>query len=89
MEKQTTAQMFMSPAESFLEKKNTGTVEAQFVAQEIPRRCQTEYPLAAETILQSTYMDDSLDSVKGDAKRIELYCELSELWAKAGMRVRR
>ena len=81
--------MFMSPAESFLEKKNTGTVEAQFVAQEIPRRCQTEYPLAAETILQSTYMDDSLDSVKGDAKRIELYCELSELWAKAGMRVRR
>lgn len=64
-------------------------MEAHFVAQEITRRCQTESPLASETILQCTYLDDSLDRVKGDAKGIELYCQQSELWAKAGMHARK
>ena len=34
-------------------------------------------------------MDDSLDSVEGEAKEIELYHQLSELWAKAGMHARK
>ena len=33
---------------------------------------QSNYPLAAETALESTYMDDSLDSVEGEEKGIEL-----------------
>ena len=64
-------------------------MEAQFVAQENARRHRTEYPLVAETVLQSTYMDDSLDSVEGDKIGIELYRQLSGLWAKAGMHDRK
>ena len=69
--------------------KNSAPIEAKFVAQENARRYRTEYPLPAETVLQSTYMDDSLDSVKGEAKGIELNHQLSELWAKAGMHARK
>ena len=69
--------------------KNSAPMEAQFVAQENARRHRSEYPLAAETVLQSTYMDDSLDSVEGDEKGIELYHQLSALWAKAGMHARK
>ncbi|XP_074629536.1 uncharacterized protein LOC141887142 [Acropora palmata] len=39
--------------------KNSGPFKAQFIAQENARRHQAEFPLAAETVLQSTYMDDS------------------------------
>ena len=34
-------------------------METQYVAQENARRFQDRYPLAAETALKSTYMDDS------------------------------
>ena len=60
-------------------------MQAQFVAQEHARRHQAEYPLGAETVLQSTYMDDSLDNVEEDKKGIELYHQLNSLLAKAGM----
>lgn len=43
---------------------------------------KSKYPLAAKTVLQSTYMDDSLDSVKGEEKLIELYHQLGALWEK-------
>ena len=43
------------------------------------------YPRAVETILKSTYMDDSMDSVMSELEGITLYKELSELWDKAGM----
>lgn len=36
------------------------------------RHYQSKNPLAAETALESTYMDDSLDTVEGDEKGIEL-----------------
>ena len=39
-------------------------MEAQFVAQENARRHQDVYPLAAEIVLKSTFMDDSIDSVE-------------------------
>ena len=53
--------------------KNSAPFEAQFIAQENARRHQTEFPLAAETVLQSTYIDDSLDSVEEDEKGVELH----------------
>ena len=43
---------------------------------------KSKYPLAAKTVLQSTYMDDSLDSVIGEEKLIELYHQLGALWEK-------
>ncbi|KAL9987043.1 hypothetical protein ACROYT_G001278 [Oculina patagonica] len=38
---------------------NSSPFQAQFVAQEHARHHQSELPLAAETVLESTYMDDS------------------------------
>ena len=37
---------------------------AQYVSQENARIHQEEFPLAADTVSKSTYMDDSLDSVR-------------------------
>ena len=39
--------------------------------------CFSEFPLAAETILKSTYMHDSMDSVPGVKTTIELYNQSS------------
>ena len=44
--------------------KNSAPMEAQFVAQENARRHQDVYPSVAETVLKSTYMDDSIDMWK-------------------------
>ena len=69
--------------------KDSAPMEAQFVAQEKARKQQEVFPLAAETVLKSTYMDDSLDSAKSDDEGIRLYHELKELWAKANMQARK
>ena len=53
--------------------KNSAPMESQFVAQENAGKHQEEYPLAAETVLKSTYMDDSLDSVETVGDGIQLY----------------
>ena len=58
---------------------------AQFVSQENTEICKAEFALAAETIKESTYMDDSLDSVRTDNTAIELYRQLTDFWGKAGM----
>ena len=55
----------------------------QLVAHRHARLCQQKYP---KTILKSTYMDDSLDSVQNDILGIQLYEQLSKLWGEAGMR---
>ncbi|KAK3752638.1 hypothetical protein QZH41_008763, partial [Actinostola sp. cb2023] len=47
------------------------------------------YPLAAETILKSTYMDDSIDSVETPEEGVELYRQLDGLWSLAGMKARK
>ena len=47
--------------------------------------CSKVYGRAVETVLQSTYMDDSMDSVVNEKEGIILYKQLSELWEKAGM----
>ena len=62
---------------------------AQYVSQENARIHQEEFPLAADTVSKSTYMDDSLDSVRDNDSAIQLVQELQELWAKAGMKARK
>ena len=59
---------------------------AQLVAHHHARLCKQRYPMASETILKSTYMDDSMDSVQNDMQGIQLYQQLSKLWEEAGMR---
>jgi hypothetical protein len=41
--------------------------------------------LAADTVDNATYMDDSMDSAVDDSQAIELYKELRELYEKTGM----
>ena len=45
-------------------KASKQTMESQFVPQENARRDQDRYPLATETVLKSTFMDDSIDCVE-------------------------
>lgn len=47
------------------------------------------YPLAVETVLKSTHMDDSIDSVEIVQGGIQLYKELDSLWVIAGMQARK
>ena len=68
---------------------NSSPFQAQFVAREHAKKHQPEFPLAAETILESKYMDDSMDSVPDVRIAVELYNQLSELWASAGMHARK
>ena len=69
--------------------KNAAPMECLFVAQENARRNQSSYPMAAETVLKSTYMDDSMDSVETEEDGIELCHQLKELWSLAGMQARK
>ena len=69
--------------------KNAAPMECQFVAQENARRHENLYPMAAETVLKSTYMDDSIDSVETEEEGIELYRQLDALWSLAGMQARK
>ena len=64
---------------------NASPFLAQFVSQHHARIFEDIYPRAAETILKSTYMDDSMDSVMSESEGITLYKQLSKLWDKAGM----
>ena len=64
-------------------------MESQFDAQENTRRNQDRYPLVTETVLKSTYTDDSIDSVENDDEGVELYRQLKALWGVAGMQTRK
>ena len=64
---------------------NSSPFQAQFVAQTHAEKHKDEFPMAAETVLKSTYMDDSMDSVVDERQGIKLYEELNQLWSKAGM----
>ena len=59
---------------------------AQFVSQYHAGVHRHQYPRAAEVILRSTYMDDSMVSVMDETEGVELYKEFSELRQKAGMK---
>ena len=69
--------------------KNSAPMESQFIAQENARRNQDRYPLAAETVLKSTYMDDLIDSVENDEEGVELYRQLKAPWGAANMQTRK
>ena len=48
------------------------------------------HALTAETVLKSTYMDDSIDShVEADKIGVKLYRQFSSLWNHAGMQARK
>ena len=64
---------------------NSAPFEAQYIAQKNAERHKEKFPLAYETILQSTYMDDSMDSVANEDDAIKLVKQLKQLWGKAGM----
>lgn len=46
---------------------NSSPFQAQYVLQQHARKFKSDFPMAAETILHSTYMDDSMDSVRTEA----------------------
>ena len=68
---------------------NSSPFQAQFVTQEHLQKHKEQFPMAAETILRSTYVDDSMDSISDDQTGIELYRQLPELWGRAGMHARK
>jgi hypothetical protein len=68
---------------------NASPFLAQLVAQTNAKLNKEEFPLASETVLKSTYMDDSMDSMPTEKSALELYEQLSELWLKAGMYARK
>ena len=59
--------------------KNAAPMESQIVAQENARRHLEEFLKTAETVLKSTYLDDSVDSVETDVEGIEWYQQLDAL----------
>ena len=50
---------------------NSSPILAQFVIQQHARKHQSEFPLGAETVLKSTYMDDSMHFVPDKETGIE------------------
>ena len=59
---------------------NSSPFLALFVSQFHAKLYEKQYPRAAEVILKSTYVDDSMDSVIDEIQGIKLYTDLSELW---------
>ena len=68
---------------------NSSPFQAQFVLQHHAKKFQDAFPMAAETILKSTLMDDSIDSVLDEADGLELHSQLTHLLSKPGMHARK
>ena len=68
---------------------NTSPFLAQFVSQENARKFIIEFPRAAEAVIDSTYMDDTLDSVAMVDEARTLKKELQIVWRAAGMEVKK
>ena len=64
---------------------NASPYLAQLVAQHNAKINSCELPRAAETVCESTYMDDSLDSVETIEEAVKLHHDLTTLWKRAGM----
>ena len=64
---------------------NSFPFQTQLVKQEHARRNCSSFPRVAKTILESTYMDDSINSTSSEEEAITLYKELSGIWERAGM----
>ena len=68
---------------------NSAPVEALYVSQKNAKENQKEFPLTVETVLESTYMDNSMDSMVNEDEAMKLVQQLKELWRKAGMHTRK
>ena len=64
---------------------NSSPFQTQFVAQEHATQRQSELSLAAETVLERTCMDDSIDCVPDVKTGVELYSQLLRLSESAGI----
>ena len=64
---------------------NSSPFQAQFVLQHHTKKFEVTFPLAAETVLWSTYMNDSMDLIANEDQGIELHRQLSQLLTQAGM----
>jgi len=53
--------------------KKSAPFETQYTIQEHARKHQNQFPAAEETVLESTYMDDSMDSTVDEQNAIDLY----------------
>ena len=74
---------------SLVYRVNSCPYRAQFVSQKHARENQERYMKATETILESTYMDDSMDSAPSEDECIKLYEQLSALCESTGMHARK
>ena len=68
---------------------NSSPFGAQFVSQEHAKRSAEELRMAASSVLDLIYMDDTMDSVNDDEAGIKLYMERSKLWHSAIMYARK
>ena len=68
---------------------NSSPFQAQYVLRQHAKKFQGDYPMAAETILHSTYMDDSMDSIQNEKSAIDIYQQLSMLLPTAEMYTRK
>ena len=56
---------------------NSSPFQAQFVLQHQAKQNQRTFPMAVETVLKSTYMDDSMDSILNEEQGITLYHDVN------------
>ena len=68
---------------------NSPPFSENFVSRENAMNFSDRYPRAVETIVESTSMDDSMDSLEKDEDAIRLYKELKTVWGGAGMNPRK
>lgn len=66
---------------------NASPFLAQLVSRINAKKHQDQYPLGAEIVVKSTYMDDSMDSVQDNKIGIEAYHQLSEVWGKGNLAI--
>ena len=70
-----------------------GSKESPYVAMETvfaaAREAEAELPLAADTMLHSTIVDDTLDSRPTEGEVVQLREELKQLYARVGMNIRK
>ena len=68
---------------------NSCPFQAQLVTRYHAETNAEQFPRAADAIINSTYMDDTMDSVCDVSAGLEMYAQLSELWGSAGMHARK
>ena len=58
---------------------NSAPFQAQYISQKNEKENQKQFPFAAESVLQSTYMDNSMDSMVNKDEAVKLVQQLKEL----------